>query len=158
MPTADAESQRRSEGPSADGIWQKRLMPSTDKNGVSLVEASSGERPILQETSDQKATSSARVQWTQTNGMWTKHPGCPPAGASSSGRSWQAEKSSTIDDFFPKIGEDPEADLLINWTQVNGIWMKYPGGPPGEKSLLNRTAPSNPLQQILVSPQWLMRT
>ena len=120
-------------------------MPSPEKNGVSLVEVSSGERPILQETSDQKATSSARMQWTLENGIWTKHPGCPPAGASSLGRSWQTEKSSTIDpDLFPKVGEDPEAELLINWTQVNGIWIKHLGGPPGEESLLNKT---------LVSPQ-----
>ena len=69
----------------------------------------------------------------------------PPAGASSSGRSWQAEKSSTIDpDLFPKAGEDPEADLLMNWTQVNGIWMKYPGGPPGEKKSVEQDRAEQP--------------
>ena len=89
------------------------------KNGVSLVEASSGERPFFRETFEKKDTSSAGMKWTQTNGIWTKHPG------------WQVEESSTIDpDLFPKIGEEPEAKLRMNWIQVNGIWIKSPEQDP----------------------------
>ena len=101
------------------------------RNGVPLVGASSRERPFPRDNPDQNVTSSARMQWAQANGIWTKCSGCPPAGASSSGRSWQAEQSSTIDpDLFPKVGEDPEADFFTHWAQVNGIWTKCPGNPP----------------------------
>ena len=94
-------------------------MTSSEKNGVSLVEASSGERPFFRETSEEKDTSSAGMKWTQKDGIWTKHPG------------WQVEESSTADpDLFPKIGEEPEAKWRMNWTQVNGIWTKSPEQDP----------------------------
>ena len=94
-------------------------MTSSEKNGVSLVEASSGERPFFRETSEEKDASSAGMKWTQKDGIWTKHPG------------WQVEESSTADpDLFPKIGEEPEAKWRMNWTQVNGIWTKSPEQDP----------------------------
>ena len=119
MSTADAESQRRSESSSKDGIWQKQLMTSSEKKGVSLVEASSGERPFSQEALEETDTGPARMKWTKKEGIWTKHP------------EWQAEESSTIDpDLFPKIGEESEAKRRMNWTQINGIWTKSPEQDP----------------------------
>ena len=94
MSTADAESQGASETPSADGIWQQRLMPPETSETMEDVwrphlGASSCERPILRD-------------------------GCPPAGASSFVRPcWHAEQSSAADpDLFPMVGEDPEADFF----------------------------------------------
>ena len=63
MSTADAESQRRSESSSKDGIWQKQGMTSPEEKGASPVEASSGERPFSQEVSKEDDMGSDRIKW-----------------------------------------------------------------------------------------------
>ena len=94
-------------------------MTSSEKKGVSLVEASSGERPFSQEALEEEDTGPAGMKWMKRKGIWTKHP------------DWQDEESSTIDpDLFPKVGEEPEAKQQMNWTQVNGIWTRSPEQDP----------------------------
>ena len=89
------------------------------KKGVSLVEASSGERPFSQEALEEEDIGPAVMKWMKRKGIWTKHP------------DWQDEESSTIDpDLFPKVGEEPEANQQMNWTQVNGIWTRSPEQDP----------------------------
>ena len=54
MSATDKESQRGPEVSSKDGIWQGQIMPPPNKKRAPLAGASSGERPFLQEGSDDK--------------------------------------------------------------------------------------------------------